>query len=64
MGQTSRDTYKYIYKVGNRIKHLGTTVDLSRREKEHKKNWSAGHIRQVGRRTTRIAARKWVRRKG
>lgn len=61
MGQAQRATYKYIYKVGSRIRHFGTTADLSRRGREHKKIWSAGHIRQVGRRTTRTAARKWVR---
>ena len=30
-----RDTYKYDYKVGNRIVHGGITNDLDRREEEH-----------------------------
>jgi len=62
MAETSRDTYKYVFKVGNVAKHFGITADLSRREKEHKNKWSTGHIRQVGRRMTRDAARKWSQR--
>jgi len=60
MSQEPRKTYKYIYKVGNKAKHFGITTDLSRREKEHSTKLSEGHIKKVGRRTTRLAARKWA----
>lgn len=60
MGQVKRTTYKYVFKAGNRVKHVGFTSDLSRREKELMTNRSTGHIKQVGRRTTRDAARKWA----
>jgi len=59
-----RDTYKYQFKVGNKIVHGGITKDLERREQEHQQTWSNGHIRQVGRRTTGEAARKWEEEKG
>lgn len=55
----SRDTYKYYFKVGNKIVHGGITNDLDRREQEHKQKWPKGHISQVGHRTTEEAARKW-----
>ena len=52
---TSRTTYKYHYKLGNRIVHTGITKDLDRREAEHRRHegWQRGHITQVGVRTTR-----------
>lgn len=56
---TKRDTYKYQFKIGNKIKHGGITNDLERREQEHQQQWPGGHIKQVGRRTTEEAARKW-----
>lgn len=59
-----RDTYKYYFKVGNRIVHGGITDDLERREQEHQQKWSNGHIKQVGHRTTEEAARKWEEEKG
>ena len=31
-----RDTYKYDFKVGNKIVHSGITNDLERREDEHR----------------------------
>jgi len=43
-----RDTYKYHFKIGNKIVHSGITNDLDRREMEHKQKWSNGHIFQVG----------------
>lgn len=64
MGKAPRNTYKYVFKVGNRIKHSGITGDLERKEKEHKQTWTGGHVKQVGRRTTREAATKWETRKG
>jgi len=57
--QSSRDTYKYNFKVGNKIVHSGITIDLERREKQHQRRWPNGHIKQVGYRTTADAARKW-----
>ncbi len=54
-----RDTYKYYFKVGNKIVHAGITNDLNRREAEHKLKWPRGHIYQVGIRTTREAALQW-----
>ncbi|OHE20298.1 MAG: hypothetical protein A2X95_05665, partial [Syntrophobacterales bacterium GWF2_56_9] len=54
-----RDTYKYNYKVGNKIVHSGITDDLERREQEHQQKWPKGHIKQVGIKTTEDAAREW-----
>ena len=59
-----RDTYKYHFKVGNRIVHGGITNDLERREEEHQEDRPKGHITQVGRRTTEEAARDWEEEKG
>ena len=55
------DTYKYHFKLGNKIVHTGITNDLDRREQEHqsRRGWANGHIVQVGNRTTRSAARAW-----
>ena len=54
-----RDTYKYHFKVGNKIVHSGITDNLERREQEHNQKWPTGHIVQVGRCTTEEAAREW-----
>ncbi len=61
--QTNRDTYKYHFKKGKTIVHAGITNDLDRREAEHQRGpgKSRGHIKQVGRRTTRAAALEWER---
>jgi len=59
-----RNTYKYQFKVGNKIVHEGITDDLERREQEHKQKWSKGHIKQVGRRTAEKAAREWEKKRG
>ncbi|HPG01367.1 MAG TPA: GIY-YIG nuclease family protein [Kiritimatiellia bacterium] len=61
---SERDTYKYVFKVGNKIVHGGITEDLERREQEHQQKWRKGHIVQVGRRTTEEAARAWEQKKG
>ena len=61
---TPRNTVKYHFKIGNKIVHGGITNDLERREQEHQRNWTNGHIKQVGRRTTEEAARKWEKEKG
>ena len=54
-----RSIYKYHFKVGNKIVHRGITSNLEQRERGHKIVRSSGHIKQVGRRTTREAARRW-----
>ena len=59
-----RDTYKYYFKVGNKIVHGGITDDLERREEEHIQKWPKGHSVQVGRRTTEEAAIEWEEKKG
>lgn len=64
MANEPRDTYKYKFKVGNKIVHKGITADLERREQEHQQTWSKGHIKQVGHRTTEEAARKWEEEQG
>ena len=58
-----RDTYKYQFKVGNKIVHVGITKDLEHREKEHQQNRPKGRIKQVGHRTTEEAARTWEKEK-
>lgn len=59
-----RDTYKYYFKLGNKIVHGGITDDLERREQEHQQKKPNGHIFQVGRCTTEEAARDWEKEKG
>ena len=58
---TSRTMYKYHFKLGNKIVHTGITKDIDRREAQHRRRegWERGHIKQVGTRTTREAARTW-----
>lgn len=60
----TRNTFKYYFKNGKKIVHGGITGDLQRREQEHKQRWPKGHIKQVGRKTTEEAARKWEKKKG
>ncbi len=59
-----RDTYKYEFKIRNKIVHGGRTKDLERREQEHQEKWPKGHIKQVGRKTTEEAAIQWEKDKG
>ena len=55
-----RDTYKYQFKSGNKILHVGITNDFERREQEHQSEIDINdHIVQVGRRTTRDCAKEW-----
>lgn len=54
-----RNTYKYDFKIGNKIVHSGITKDLERREDQHQVKWPKGYIVQVGNRITEEAARKW-----
>lgn len=56
----ARNTFKYHFKKGNKIIHTGITNDLDRREREHQQRYGdGGHIKKVGRATTRDAALKW-----
>lgn len=56
----SRDTYRYHFVEGNRIVYSGITTDLGKREQEHKRRFGeGGHIKQVGRATTRDAGLQW-----
>jgi len=58
--QADRDTYKYEYVDSRgRVKHSGITNDLKRRESELKRDYGPGRAQQVGRRTTREAAKEW-----
>ena len=58
----ARDTYKYHFKVGNKIVHTGITNDLERREQEHRRNnGGQGSISKVGYATTRDSALEWER---
>ena len=59
-----RDTYKYQFKIANKIVHEGITDDLNRREQEHQRKWPTGHIKQVGHKTTEEAARQWEDERG
>ena len=54
-----RDTYKYEFKVVNKVVHKGITNDLQRREGEHQQKWPTGHIKQVGHAVTEESAREW-----
>lgn len=63
-GSRQRTFYKYQFKIGNKIVHVGITEDLERREQEHQRKWPKGHIKQVGHRTTKKAARTWEKDKG
>ena len=55
-----RDTYKYEFiDPEGRIEHSGITNNLERREGELRRQYGEGNIRQVGRRTTREAAKDW-----
>ena len=60
-----RDTYKYDFVAPDgTIIHSGITNDPDRREAELRRQYSKlGHLRLVGRRTTRKGAQKWERTK-
>ena len=55
----ARKVYRYHFKVGDRVVFSGFTIDLKRRESEHRRRWPRGHIEQVGQATTRQDAWKW-----
>lgn len=56
-----RNTYKYRFKVGEKVVHCGITSDLARREEEHRRRWPTGRIEQVGPATTHEEAWNWER---
>ncbi len=62
--QKPRDTYRYNFKVGNKIVHRGITNDLDRRETEHRQKWPNDHIDQVGPAVTRDSALEWEQERG
>jgi len=64
MSDESRNTYKYEFKIGNKVVHGGITIDLERRAREHQRKWPNGHIKQVGRKTTDTGARAWEKENG
>lgn len=56
----ARDTYKYHFKMGNKIVHTGITNDLDRRAQEHQRDFGeGGHIFQVGNAVSKESALKW-----
>jgi len=55
-----RDTYKYKVLRNGAIVYKGVTNDLIRVASEHKARWPDCTIKQVGRKTTRVAALKWA----
>ena len=61
--QSRRTTYRYHFKLGNKIVHTGITRDIDRRELEHrsKSGWEKGHICQVGYRVPYQEALEWER---
>ena len=54
-------TYRYHFKVDDKTVHSGFTIDLKRREHEHRRRWPTGHIEQVGAPTTHEDAWRWER---
>jgi hypothetical protein len=63
MGAT-RDTYKYLVKIGNKVMDGGITNDLERREKERQREYPGCHLYKVGIRTTEAGARRWEKKHG
>ena len=59
MAGEPRDTAKYKLTHRGKIVHRGITNDLERREREHQEKWPGSRIEQIGRKTTRDAAREW-----
>ena len=55
------DHYKYEFKDGNKVVHVGITDDLERREQEHRSDspYPNGHIRQIGNAVPRDSALAW-----
>ena len=43
-------TYRYRFKVDGKVVHCGTTTDLVRREREHRRRWPTAASNRWGRR--------------
>lgn len=56
-----RKTYKYGFKVDGKVVCRGFTIDLERREQEHRRRWPRGHIEQIDSPTTHEEAWNWER---
>lgn len=56
-----RDTYKYKVLRHSAIIYKGATNDLDRIASEHKARWPDCVVKQVGRKTTLVAALKWAK---
>ena len=54
-------TCKYVFKVNGETVLRGFTIDLKRREQEHRPRWPNGRIEQVGHPTTHEDAWNWAR---
>jgi len=60
-----RNTAKYHLIRDRKIVHRGITDrPLQEREGEHQEEFPGGHIKQIGRRTTREKALEWEREGG
>ena len=55
-----RDTYKYKVMVGDQVMHYGISRDLKRSEDRVRNEFPEARAKQVGRRTTREAAERWL----
>ena len=56
----ARNTYKYKLRVDGEFVLAGITIDLHRRQLEHRVRWPTGVVERVGRRTTGRAAMAWL----
>ena len=58
---SSRNTYRYRLKVGDRVVYYGFTTDLHRREQEHRRRWPSASIERIGEPTSHREAWEWAR---
>jgi hypothetical protein len=57
---TKRDTYKYELKDGNTVVYVGTTSNPLKREQKHRSEGKIfGHLKIVGRISTKTGAENW-----
>ncbi len=59
MRKEPKDTYRYLFRIGGLVAHMGITKDPERREREHLLEYPDGHFKVVGRQATEEAAREW-----
>ena len=57
----SKNTYKYVLKVGDKVVYRGVTNDLERRQAEHRVRWPDGQVQPMGPKTTMEQALVWMR---